>query len=144
MLLAMQPSVLPQPTMPAMVSSFMQFCSDTTYPSGARYCRSGPGRVIGLHAHEGDVDRRLPGQLLRVRDVQRAHRNREFRDVPGVGDAQPVLPHVLDVLGPWIDERDVLARLHHMGAGIPADGSRSDNSYLPTHAFLPAFLAAEA
>ena len=30
MLLAMQPSVLPQPTMPAMVSSFMQFCSDTT------------------------------------------------------------------------------------------------------------------
>jgi hypothetical protein len=31
-----------------------------------------------------------------------------------------------------------------MGAGIPADGPRSDNSYLPTHAFLPAFLAAEA
>jgi hypothetical protein len=30
MLLAMQPSVLPHPTMPAMVSSFMQFCSDTT------------------------------------------------------------------------------------------------------------------
>jgi len=28
--LAMQPSVLPQPTMPAIVSSFMQFCSDTT------------------------------------------------------------------------------------------------------------------
>jgi hypothetical protein len=27
---------------------------------------------------------------------------------------------------------------------IPADGTRSDNSYLPTHAFLPAFLAAEA
>jgi hypothetical protein len=31
-----------------------------------------------------------------------------------------------------------------MSAGIPADGTRSDNSYLPTHAFLPAFLAAEA
>jgi hypothetical protein len=31
-----------------------------------------------------------------------------------------------------------------MGAGIPADGTRSDNGYLPTHAFLPAFLAAEA
>jgi hypothetical protein len=28
-----------------------------------------------------------------------------------------------------------------MGAGIPADGTRSDNSYLPTHAFLPALLA---
>src|SRR5258706_13924608 len=31
----------------------------------------GPGRVVGLHAHEGDVDRLLLGQLLRVRDVQR-------------------------------------------------------------------------
>jgi hypothetical protein len=48
------------------------------------------------------------------------------------------------MLGPRIDERHVLARLHHMGAGIPADGTRSDNSYLPTHAFLPAFLAADA
>jgi hypothetical protein len=61
-----------------------------------------------------------------------------------VGDAQAVLPHVLDMLGPWIDERHVLARLHHMGAGIPADGTRSDNRYLPTHAFPPALLPAEA
>jgi hypothetical protein len=51
---------------------------------------------------------------------------------------------VLDMLGPWIDERDVLARLHHMRAGIPADGTRSDDSDLPTHAFLPASFAAEA
>jgi hypothetical protein len=28
--LAMQPTVLPQPTTPATVSSFMQFCSETT------------------------------------------------------------------------------------------------------------------
>jgi hypothetical protein len=27
-----------------------------------------------------------------------------------------------------------------MGAGIPADGTRSDDSYLPAHAFLLAFL----
>jgi hypothetical protein len=26
-----------------------------------------------------------------------------------------------------------------MGAGIPADGTRSDNSYLSSHAFLPFF-----
>src|SRR5712675_2905677 len=95
--------------------------------------RGGPGRVVGLHAHEGDVDRRLLGQLLRVGDVQRAHGDGEFCDIPGVGDAQPVLPHVLDMLGPWIDERHVLAGLHHMGAGIPADGTRSDDSDLPTH-----------
>jgi hypothetical protein len=31
-----------------------------------------------------------------------------------------------------------------MGAGIPAHGTRTNNSYLPTHAFLPAFVAAEA
>ena len=106
--------------------------------------RGGPGRVVGLHADEGDVDRRLPGQLLRVRDMQRAHGNREFRDVPGVGDAQAVLPHVFDMLGPWVDERDVLAGLHHMGAGVAADRTRSDDRYLPPHAFLPAFSLAEA
>ena len=104
----------------------------------------GPGRVVGFHADEGDVDRRLLGELLGVGDVQRAHGNREFRDVASVGDAQAVPSHVLDMLGPWIDERDVLARLHHVGAGISADGARSDNRYLPTHAFLPAFLEAEA
>ena len=37
MLLAMQPTVLPQPTTPAMVSSFMQFCNETMKPPGARY-----------------------------------------------------------------------------------------------------------
>ena len=37
---AMAPSVRPQPTMPAMVSSFMQFCSETQKPPGARYCRT--------------------------------------------------------------------------------------------------------
>jgi hypothetical protein len=31
-----------------------------------------------------------------------------------------------------------------MGAGIPANRTRSDNRYLPTHAFLPAFPLAEA
>jgi hypothetical protein len=43
------------------------------------------------------------------------------------------------MLGPGIDERDVLARLHHMRAGISADRTRSDNNYLPTHAFLRLF-----
>src|SRR5580693_5175257 len=61
-----------------------------------------------------------------------------------MGDAQAMLPHVLDMLGPWIDERDLLTRLHHMRAGIPADGTRPDDSYLSTHAFLPALLESEA
>jgi len=37
MLLAMQPIVLPQPTTPAIVASFMQFCNETTKPPGAKY-----------------------------------------------------------------------------------------------------------
>ncbi len=65
----------------------------------------GPRRIVGLHADKGDVDRLLLGELLRIRDVERAHRHREFRDVHGVGDAQPVLAHMLDMLGPGIDER---------------------------------------
>jgi hypothetical protein len=69
--------------------------------------------------------------------VQGARAKRKFRDVPGVGNAQALRPYVLDVLRPWIDERHVLARLHHMGADIPADGARSNNSYLRTHAFIP-------
>jgi hypothetical protein len=72
--------------------------------------------------------------------VERAHRNREFRDVHGVGDAQPALPHVLDMLRPGIDERDVLTRLHHMGAGIAADGARSDDRDFSAHGFSPHFL----
>jgi hypothetical protein len=50
---------------------------------------------------------------------------------------------MFDMLGPGIDERHVLTCLRHMGAGISADRTRSDDSYLPTHAFLPAILAAE-
>src|SRR5262245_28486902 len=37
--LAIEPSVLPQPTMPAIVSSLMQFCRETTKAPGARYWR---------------------------------------------------------------------------------------------------------
>src|SRR5262245_6681816 len=60
-----------------------------------------------------------------------------------MGDAQPVLPHVLDVLGPGIDKGDVLPRLHHVRPGISADGASSDDCDLPSHVSLPAFLAAD-
>ena len=36
LVLTMQPTVRPQPTMPAIVSSFRQFCSETTNPSDDR------------------------------------------------------------------------------------------------------------
>jgi hypothetical protein len=52
-------------------------------------------------------------------------------------DAQAMFRHMLNMRGPWIDERHVLPGLHHMGAGIPADGTRPDDRYLPTHVFPP-------
>src|SRR6516225_6854283 len=52
-----------------------------------------------------------------------------------------MLSHVVDVRGPRIDERHVLAGLYHMGADIAAHRTRSDNGYLPAHTFLPAFWA---
>ena len=39
--LAMQPTVRPQPTILAMRSSLMQFCSDTTKPSGHKFVQDG-------------------------------------------------------------------------------------------------------
>jgi hypothetical protein len=52
--------------------------------------------------------------------------------------AQPVLSHVLDVLGPWVDEGHVLAGLHHVRAAIAADRARAhDNDFLAAHADLP-------
>ena len=100
----------------------------------------GPGGIVGFHTDEGDIDRRLPGQLLRVGDVQRAHGNGEFRYIHGVGDAQAVFAHMLDMLGPWIDEGHVLARLHHMGAGISPDGTGSDDRDFLAHAFPLRFI----
>src|SRR5215831_15846302 len=48
-----------------------------------------------------------------------------------------MLSHLLDVGGPRIDERHVLAGLYHMGADIAAHRTRSDNGYLRAHTFLP-------
>jgi hypothetical protein len=42
---------------------------------------------------------------------------------------------MLDMLGPGIDEGDVLARLHHVGTGISADRAGSDDRYFLAHGF---------
>jgi hypothetical protein len=49
-----------------------------------------------------------------------------------------VLSHVLDVLGPGIDECHILASLHHVRAGIAADCASPDESdFLFGHQCLP-------
>ena len=98
-----------------------------------------PGRVVGLGAHEGDVDRLLLGELLHLGEVQRPHRHRELGHVLGVRDAQAVLLHVLDVRGPGIDEGHVLAGLRHVRARIAADRARPDDGNLAAHGFPPEF-----
>src|SRR5581483_4809172 len=92
--LAMQPTTRPQPTTEAIVSSFMQFCSDTTKPFGDRYCE------ISCVAHCVSYD---------------------FMHVADMADAQALGAHGLHVLRPGVDEGDVLARLRHVRAGIAAD-----------------------
>ena len=43
--------------------------------------------------------------------------------------------------GPWVDERDVLAGLCHVGPGIAANGAHAHDRDLVPHGFLPAVVA---
>ena len=95
-----------------------------------------PGGVIGLHAHEGDVDRLFLGELLRVGDVERAHRHGEFRFFHCMCHAQAMLAHVLDMGGPRVDEGHVLAGLNHMRAGITANRAGADDRNFSAHSVL--------
>ena len=84
--------------------------------------------TVGLHANEGDVDRRLLGDPLHVSDVQGgSHRDRERGDVLQVRHRQPGGAHRLDMCGPAIDERDVVASLHHVRADVTADCASADD-----------------
>src|SRR5208283_4757234 len=68
------------------------------------------------------------------------HRHGEFRLPHGVRHAQTMLAHLIDMGGPRIDERHILAGLHHMGAGIAADRARSDDGNLAAHSLPPCAL----
>ena len=89
-----------------------------------------PGRVVGLRADKSDVERLFLADLLQFGDMQGAGRHRKRLDIAQMGDRQPMLFHVLDVLGPEIDKGHVLAGLDHMRAGIAADRSRAHHRNL--------------
>ena len=103
--------------------------------------RRRPGRVVGLGADEGDVDRPLLGEALQLGHVQGTRRRRELGHVAQVADAQARCPYRLDVLRPEVDEGHVLAGLCHMGAGIAADCARADNRNPGSHSSFSAFVA---
>src|SRR5262249_55935226 len=96
-----------------------------------------PGGVVGLHADEGDVDRFFLGELLRVGDMERAHRHGEFRFLHRMRYAKPVLAHMFDMSGPRIDKGDVFAGLDHVRARITTDGAGAHDGNLSTHTVLP-------
>ena len=136
----MQPTTRPQPTTPAMVSSFMQFCNDTTKPFGDRYCEISvvahwvsydfmqtKAMSIGFSFASCCASVRCSARTLAVNSG--TSRICEMRS--------PLDAHGFDVRWPGIDEGDVLARLRHMRAGIAADRAGAHDRDLVTHGFLP-------
>ena len=89
--------------------------------------RRRPGGVVALGADKGDVERLFLGELLQLGHVQRTHRHGERLHILEVRNREPVLFHVLDMLGPEIDKGHVLAGLDHMRPGIAADRAGADD-----------------
>jgi hypothetical protein len=96
-----------------------------------------PLGVVGFHADEGDVDRRLLHETLYVRDVQSAHLHRTAFGFGHAGELEPVPAHVLDVLGPRIDQRDIVTGTGHVTARITADrtGAHYDDTLAQSLSF---------
>src|SRR3982074_2286739 len=99
-----------------------------------------PFGVVGLHAHEGDIHRRL---LREGCDLVQMHGFRMgnlplFRGHPGELDAVPA--DGLDMLVPEVDQRHIVAMQRKMSAHIAADGTAAEHHDALTHYFLPPLL----
>jgi hypothetical protein len=82
--------------------------------------RGGPDRVVRLGADERDVDR-VFGEALDLVEVQRLRMDQVL--ALGAFELEPVLLDRVDVLGPGIDERDILPRPSKVAADVAADGA---------------------
>jgi hypothetical protein len=96
-----------------------------------------PLRVIGFGADEGDVDRRLLGEMLRLGQMQCPQLDRERLLALVMRDAQAVLLHFIDMRRPQVDERHLLAGPHHVRPGVTADRSDPDDRDSLTHHCSP-------
>jgi hypothetical protein len=85
--------------------------------------RACPRRVVELHADEREIDRSMR-ELLRFVDVQRLHRHLVL--ALGAAEVYARALDALDVLGPRVDQGDVVARAREMAADIAADGAGAD------------------
>src|SRR5262245_4881819 len=99
-----------------------------------------PLGVVRLHAHEGDVHRRLPGERSNLVQVH----GFRMRNLPLLrrhpGEFETVPANRFDILGPAVDQRDIVAMRRQMSAHIAADGAAAEHDDPLTHDVLPIFL----
>jgi hypothetical protein len=69
-------------------------------------------RIVGFHDQENDVE--LVGERADITEVEGAHLH--FERLFGHFDSQSTLSHRLDVLGPLIDQDDVMPGFQEVGA----------------------------
>src|SRR5262249_35505975 len=84
-----------------------------------------PFRVVRFHREKHDVDGLLLHQVLHFAEVHGADRDGVFFLRGNARELEAVLAHVLDVLGPGIDERDVVARARQVPPDVAAQCARS-------------------
>src|SRR4030095_16570180 len=93
----------------------------------------GPRRVVYLHRHERQVE--VARQALRFAEMKRLRMRLERVVRPGDRDA--LLADLLDLLGPRIDERHVVAGPREKRTDVASDGSGADEQDLLGHVALP-------
>ena len=81
-----------------------------------------PRGVVGLHRDEGELE--VPRQARGLVEVHGGWPDDE--GIVRTLDVEPVTPDRLDLLGPRIDEGDVMAGAGQMAAEVAPDRSRSD------------------
>ena len=96
-----------------------------------------PFGVVGLAGHDRDVDRLLLRQRLHLGEVHRRDGNRAGLLVRHAREMKSVLPDRLDVFGPGIDQRDIVAGARKMTAEISADRARTDDRNALSHQASP-------
>ena len=108
--------------MGAMRSSLIPFWAETMTPEGVRWGRTkwvSPDGVVGLHTQEDRVE-----GLEDVTCLAQVHRFCLDRELLVQGrDVEPFAADCLDVGGPWVDERHVVARPGKVAADDSADGA---------------------
>ena len=92
-----------------------------------------PLRVIGLHRDEDGIEGL--GDRLQFMDVEGPHGDEVL--AARAGETEPDLSHGLHVIGPLVDQGDVMPRLGQHAAHDAADRSHSDDADACAHEDCP-------